>query len=229
MIGVLAPQRALIDRLLLTSLDSVWEVHGSAAADAGASPPPDVDAEALAHRPEHAQLQQHGHEHEQAMAAEHDGPDARPHAPSGQINAESALQAASPAQQLSRLLRLVGVGVGVDSLRVAAAVLMLVAGLSVMASLYAALRHRRHDLALMRSLGASRHELRLSLLIEGLLRVLPGAVLGAVLAHVGQALIAAQAAARGSFALQAWRLLPAEAWVLAAVLLLGLLAAALPA
>lgn len=70
-----------------------------------------------------------------------------------QINSKSELQAASPAYETARLFRIVGVGV--ESLRAFAVILIVAAGLSVFIALYTALEERRYDLAVMRTLGAS--------------------------------------------------------------------------
>jgi putative ABC transport system permease protein len=99
-----------------------------------------------------------------------------------QINSQSALQAASPAFESARLLDIVGVGV--DTIQAFALILILCAGLSVFIALYNALRARSYDLAVMRSLGASRAKLLAAVLIEGLILAALGAALGLILGHL---------------------------------------------
>ena len=98
-----------------------------------------------------------------------------------QINAQSELQAASPAYETARLFRIVGVGI--EALRAFALVLIVAAGLSVFIALYNALEERRYDLAVMRTLGASRAKLFGLLMTEGVV-LLFGAMLGLALGHV---------------------------------------------
>ena len=67
------------------------------------------------------------------------------------INAGTALQAAAPAIEVTRLLRLLGVGA--DVLRAMGGVLLAVAALSVFIVLWNAVRERRADIAMLRMLG----------------------------------------------------------------------------
>ena len=69
-----------------------------------------------------------------------------------QINADTSMQAAAPAIEVTRLLRLLGVGA--DVLRAFGGVLLGVAALSVFIALWNAVRERRTALAMLRMLGA---------------------------------------------------------------------------
>ena len=82
------------------------------------------------------------------------------------INSNSKLQAALPNIEINRLFSLLGVGV--DTLRGLAIVIMLISGISVFVSLYNSLKERRYEMALMLSMGASRMQLFGMLLLEGL-------------------------------------------------------------
>ena len=74
------------------------------------------------------------------------------------------MQAAAPALEITRLLRMVGVGTEV--LRGFGAVLLLTAGLSVFIALWSAVRERRADLAMLRMLGAPPGKVAALLLCE---------------------------------------------------------------
>src|SRR6185436_2529910 len=80
------------------------------------------------------------------------------------INSQSSLQAASPAFETARLFSILGVGVEV--LMSFAYVLILISGLSIFIALYNSLKERRYDLAIMRSMGASRTKLFVIILLE---------------------------------------------------------------
>ena len=84
--------------------------------------------------------------------------------------------------EVTRLLQLIGFGL--DTLRVFAALVILAAALSVFVALYNALQARRFDLAVMRSLGASRAMLLRHILLEGQMLALAGVALGLVLGHL---------------------------------------------
>ena len=121
--GVLAPCGCVLDRLILTSTESVWMVHETATA---------TDAEDLEILKEEREVTVALVRYRTPMAAI-----TLPR----QINADTALQAAAPAIEVTRLLRLLGVGA--DVLRAFGAVLLVVAALSVFIALWNAVRERR--------------------------------------------------------------------------------------
>jgi len=209
-VGVLARSNSVIDRLVLTSIESVWQVH-----EEHQGPEDEADRKALEEAREVT-----------VVLVQYASPLAAATLPR-QINSQSELQAASPAYETARLFRIVGVGV--EALRAFALVLMLAAGLSVFIALYTALEERRYELAVMRTLGASRGKLFGLLLAEGLALALLGAAIGLGLGHLlalalGAWLESQQHAAPSGLE---WR--PEELWVLAAALGIGLVAALLPA
>jgi putative ABC transport system permease protein len=143
------------------------------------------------------------------------------------VNRESALQAAAPAFETARLLSLVGIGV--DTLRGLGLLLIATAGLSVFIALSNAMQERRYDLAVMRTLGASRAQLFTQPLIEGLLLAGGGALLGILLGHaVAEAL--GRLLPEGPYlGLSGLTWLSEELYVLLLALGVGLVAALLPA
>jgi putative ABC transport system permease protein len=82
------------------------------------------------------------------------------------VNTNTVMQAASPALEITRLLRMLGLGTEV--LRTFAGVLLLTAGLSVFIALLNAVRERHADLALLRMLGAPPGKIAALLLGEAL-------------------------------------------------------------
>jgi len=143
------------------------------------------------------------------------------------INAQSELQAAAPAFELARLLKLVGLGL--DGLKAFALILMVTAAFSLFSALYAALNERRGELALMRCLGATRGQVMLSLLIEGLMLSLLGTLLGLGLGHVAVELVANYLPNAQDITVTGWIWLPEEILLCVSLLGVGILAAALPA
>ncbi|MEC9365210.1 MAG: ABC transporter permease [Pseudomonadota bacterium] len=227
-VGVLQPTGTVLDRLILTSLDSVWDLHGEDHKDAEAHSGNDHDSAHDDHdHDEHDHADAHDDAREiTAMLIRYASPLAATTLPR-QINAESQLQAAAPAFEVTRLLNLVGLGL--DGLRAFAGVLILTAGFSVFAALYGALKARRYDLAMLRCLGATRTELLWSLLLEGLMLAALGAALGLALGHGTMELIGRWLAASRGVSATGWIWLPAESWLLLGLLIVGVLASALPA
>jgi putative ABC transport system permease protein len=143
------------------------------------------------------------------------------------INTNSKLQAALPNIEINRLFSLLGVGV--ETLRGLAIAIMLISGISVFVSLYNSLKERRYEMALMLSMGATRAQLFGMLVLEGLVLALIGFVLGVVLSRVGLWLFSSSVSSEYHYDLSGFSILPEE-WVLLCVaILIGLLAAALPA
>ena len=143
------------------------------------------------------------------------------------INSSTPMQAAAPAQEVSRLLRLVGVGS--DVLRGFGLVLLATAGLSLFIALWSAVRERRFDLAMLRMLGAPAHRVAGLLVCEAwwlaLLASAAGLLAGHVLAEVAGQMLQAER----SLNVTGWVWLPAEWWIPAGALLVATLAACLPA
>lgn len=201
-VGVLARTGTVIDRLVLTSIESVWAVHEHGAGGR------DADKQIT------------------ALLLQYASPLAAAILPR-RINSATALQAASPAYESARLFRMIGVGAEV--LRAFGLVLVLVAALSVFIALTNALEDRRYDLAVMRLLGVSRARLLGLLITEALLLSAAGSLAGLALGHLltellGGALASAQ---QGRITGAAW--MAEEFWLVALSLCVGAVAALIPA
>jgi len=143
------------------------------------------------------------------------------------INSASNLQAAAPVAEVTRLLRLIGFGL--DTLRAFAGMVILAAALSVFVALYNALQARRFDLAVMRSLGASRGLLLRHILLEGQILALAGVLLGLLLGHLVTEGIGLWLSNAQLLRLTGWTWLPAEGYLILLGAGVGLAAALLPA
>jgi putative ABC transport system permease protein len=218
-VGILAPTGGVADRLILTGVESVWQVHGIA---------------------DHHDAPDHDHDHDHADVA---GPDAlKPELTAllvtyrnasgalrvpAMINRQSALQAAVPATETARLLDLVGASL--DGVRIFAWLLAATGGLAILVALVGMVRGREGDLALLRVMGASRIQVFGTVMLEGVLTALAGALCGWVCAH-GLIMIARERyPTLADLGLMPWQVLPAELAVLAAVTIIGAVAALIPA
>jgi putative ABC transport system permease protein len=143
------------------------------------------------------------------------------------VNSNSGLQAASPAFETARLFSILGVGV--DIISGFAFMLIFISGLSIFIALYNSLKERKYDLAIMRSMGASRSKIVFSVLLEGSLLTFLGACFGLVLAHVALLMLPLFVDEAGKSGITGWVFYPEEGIILAGSLLLGILCALLPA
>lgn len=207
--GLLAPCGCVLDRLILTATESVWQVHEKATAN------DEEDRKALEA------------EREVTMALiRYKSPLAAVTFPR-YINSSTPMQAAAPAVEVTRLLRMVGVGTEV--LRGFGAVLLLTAALSVFIALWNAVRERRGDLAMLRMLGARPAKLAGLLACEALWLALLAAALGLALGHLMTHWIGHFLQAEKSLPLTGWLWLAQEWWIVAAAAGVALLAALIPA
>ncbi len=177
-VGILEGSGSVLENLILTNIESVWEVHN--------------------HEEEHVH-EEGGHEEKELGSAyetgfpEGDADDEitsmliKYRSPMGavqmprMVNSNTNMQAASPAFETQRLFSLLGIGV--DMLRSFAYIIIVIAGLSIFISLYNALKDRKYDLAIMRSLGASRGKLFVHVVLEGVIITTLGGLLGMILGH----------------------------------------------
>jgi putative ABC transport system permease protein len=198
-VGILAPTGTVADRLVLTSVESVWHVHEE-------------------HAPARKEIT--------ALLIRYRTPLAAAMLPRA-INAGTAMQAASPAYESARLLDLVGVGV--QTLHWFAVALMASAALSLFVALSSALQERRYDLALLRTLGASPASLAALTLAEGVTLLMAGAILGLALGHGAAHALGLWLAASGSWPLTGLAWVAGEAYLVLAVLGIGALTCLVPA
>jgi putative ABC transport system permease protein len=98
------------------------------------------------------------------------------------INKEPVAQAAAPARVIRDLFdRIVG---NIQLLLLVLAVLVvIVAGIGIMVSMYNSMSDRRHDIAIMRALGASRYTVMSIILMESILLSLGGGIFGMLIGH----------------------------------------------
>jgi putative ABC transport system permease protein len=208
-VGRLQRCGCVLDRLVLTAVESVWAVHdhpeskGKAADDANAEP------------------------HELTLVlVRYKTPLAAAMLPRW-VQAQAGLQAASPALETARLFRLLGVGL--DVLRGFAVLLLAVSTLSVFVALVHAVRERESDLAMMRMLGAPPSRLAALIALEALWLAILGLVAGLLLGHALTEVLGRLLARQRSLALSGFEWTGDELWCIVVPIALALLAAAMPA
>jgi putative ABC transport system permease protein len=98
------------------------------------------------------------------------------------INQEPDVQAVAPTREITRLFEGI-VGNVQLVLLVLAVLVVVVAGVGMMVSIYNSMNDRRHDIAVMRALGARRRTVMVIILLESILLSLGGGLLGLAMGH----------------------------------------------
>ena len=199
-VGVLKPTGSVIDRVILTAVESVWEMHDQA-----------LKAQS---------------KEVTAYLIQYATPLAAASFPR-RVNGSTALQAAAPAMEMARLFNLLGVGITV--LKSFAVIMMLCAALGIFVALMNALDERRADLALLRVLGASRATVFLTIIAEGAALGVAGVILGGIIGHAGAEWIGVALEKNQRLSLTGFTLVREEFWVVAGAMSLAVLAGVFPA
>lgn len=232
-VGILAPTGTVIDRLILTPVESVWDAHG------------------IAHDDEHHGTDHHGHDHGvhagdtsnqagavnltargelkpeiTALLVSYKSAFGAVRIPS-MINRQTELQAAVPATETARLLNLLGIGI--DTVRMFAWLLAFTGALSIFVALLNAAQAREGDLALLRVMGASRGSVFTVILAEGLITAAVGALLGLIIGHGVMAFAVSSFSQLSEIGIDPWRFFGGELAIVLSVFAIGLLAAFVPA
>ena len=218
-VGIMQPTGTILDDLILTNVESVWDVHDLVSEPVNATKKmryrlvPSVDASDTT-------------KEITSLLIKYRSPLAAVQLPR-LINSQTSLQAASPAFEIARVFSILGVGV--DIVKVFAYVLIAISGLSIFIALYNSLKERAYDMAVMRSMGAPRLKLFVSILLEGGLLTFLGCLIGMGIGHGVLMLLPAIVKQTEKTGINGLIFYPEEWILLVGSLLLGLICAAIPA
>jgi putative ABC transport system permease protein len=222
--GILKRSNTILDNLILTNVESIWHVHEEHTEESLSVVQSDssfIPSKLIATHPAGDSTKEIT-----SMLIQYRSPMAAIQLPR-LVNGKSNMQAASPAFETARLFSILGVGVNI--LMSFAYVLIFISALSIFIALYNSLKERRYDLAIMRSMGASRSKLFVTVLAEGITLTFLGSIIGVVLAH-GILMILAGVVEETRKAGISGIIFYSEEWIiLAGSLFLGILCALLPA
>lgn len=214
--GILEAQGSVADDLIVTTIPSVWKMHDEESTH---------DHEEDAHDHSHDTTDSEEEKELTALLIQYRSPMSVATFPR-MVNETTNMQAASPAQESTRLFALIGVGV--DTLQWFAVLIMVIAGISVFVSLYNALKERAYDLAVMRTLGASRTAVFAIVIFEGLVLTFIGSLAGMILAHIGIQLIGSYQESSQA-RLSGLMFMGSELYIIAAGLFTGVVSSVIPA
>jgi putative ABC transport system permease protein len=202
-VGIFAPTGTVIDQLILTPMESVWGVHEAEAAEREEDPSDEITAVLLTKKNPLAVVMMPN------------------------LLKETNMQIALPSIEINRLQS--NFGIGMATLRALAILIMLISFVSVFISLYNSLKERKYELALMRTMGATRFTLFALILLEGMLLTALGTLIGLGLSRVGLLALGDQLKAKFRYDIVDMGMLPGE-WLLVIItIFVGILASLLPA
>jgi len=217
--GILKPSGSVIDNLIIGNMASVWKMHDhhdEKKVDNGvAVKEEDHDADEL------------NQEEITAVLLKFRNPMAQLMLPRV-INSSTNMMAAVPAIEINRLFSLLGIGI--DTLKKMAWGIMILSALSVFITLFNALKDRKYELALMRTMGGSRTRLMLLVLLESMLLCVSGFICGIVLSRTVLYFLSKQAQSDYHFSFKNFSLqLPEEGYLFFITMAVGIAAALIPA
>ena len=211
-VGLLKPSNSVIDQLIITSPQSVWDIH-----------------ETHDHN-EHENENEHEHEHDNreitAMLIKFKSPMNIIQFPR-QINENTNLQAAVPSYEISRLFKLFGFGI--ETLSYLAYLIIIVSGFSLFINLFNSMRERKYEMALIRTLGASRFQLSTMIIFESLVLTISGFILGLLFSRFGVMFVSSLMEESINYNLNSLKILNEEYWLLGLSVLIGVVSSLIPA
>lgn len=211
-VGLLKPSNSVIDQLIITSPQSVWDIHETHDHD------------------ENENEHEHEHEHDNreitAMLIKFKSPMNIIQFPR-QINENTNLQAAVPSYEISRLFKLFGFGI--ETLSYLAYLIIIVSGFSLFINLFNSMRERKYEMALIRTLGASRFQLSTMIIFESLVLTISGFILGLLFSRFGVMFVSSLMEESINYNLNSLKILNEEYWLLGLSVLIGVVSSLIPA
>ena len=214
--GILEFSNSVADNLILTSPNSIWEIH----ADHNHS-------EQIDHDDEHDH-DEHDHDNEReitAMLIKFKSPMNIIQFPR-YINEQTNLQSAVPSYEISRLFKLFGFGI--ETISLLAYLIIIVSGISIFITLFNSMKERKYDLALIRTLGGTRIQLTMMLIFESLFLTIVGFLMGVILSRIGLLFISNFIEASFNFSLNNIFIINEEWWLFLISVIIGLVSCLIP-
>lgn len=220
-VGLLEPSNSVIDQLIITLPQSVWDVHGNH--DHEEEHEHDHEEE---HEHDHDEEHQHDNREITAMLIKFKSPMNIIQFPR-QINETTNLQAAVPSYEISRLFKLFGFGI--ETLSYLAYLIIIVSGFSLFINLFNSMRERKYEMALIRTLGASRLQLSTMIIFESIILTISGFILGLLFSRFGVMFVSSLMEESINYNLSSFKILNEEYWLLLLSVIIGLMASLIPA
>ena len=176
-VGVLAPTQKVIDGLIITSLESIWDVHESDAENMTAN----THAKHYDSHDDHDHGAEEMHRDITSLLVSFKSPRAYLTIPR-KINKTTRMQAVLPKYELNKLYEYTSIGF--ETISLIAYIILIISCTTIFISLYKMVKERAFDLAILRTYGASNLQLILMLLYEGLIIIVMSFILGVFLIKI---------------------------------------------
>ena len=227
-VGLLEPSNSVIDQLIVTSPQSIWDLHDDH----------DHGSEEHEEEHDHEHEEEHDHEHDKQHDHEHDDKEITAmlikfKSPMNiiqfprQINEDTNLQAAVPSYEISRLFKLFGFGI--ETLTYLAYLIIIVSAFSLFINLFNSMRERKYEMALIRTLGSSRRQLSMMIIFESLILTTIGFFIGLLVSRLGVMFVSSLMEESLNYNLKSFGILNEEFWLLGLSIFIGLISSIIPA
>lgn len=240
-VGVLKKNNTVLDQLIITAKESAWIVHSGHSDEGGSFEL--KSKEEVENDSTHQHEEEHHHEHtssieeilehlpEQkkeitALLVFYKNQRAKFTIP-GQVNNNSVMMAVEPQIEVQKLKQIMSAGI--DGITLMGYFILAISAISVFISLYNSMKERIYEIALIRVMGASRVQVFLSVLAEGVLLSVFGCLLGLLVSHFGMHVVAKLLQENYNYEFSGFVFLKEEIYLYAGALVIGIIASAIPA
>ena len=243
-VGLLEPSNSVIDQLIVTSPQSIWDLHDDH--DHGSEDHEEEHDHEHDEEHDHEHDEEHNHEHDEEHDHEHGEEHDHEHdnkeitamlikfkSPMNiiqfprQINEDTNLQAAVPSYEISRLFKLFGFGI--ETLTYLAYLIIIVSAFSLFINLFNSMRERKYEMALIRTLGSSRRQLSMMIIFESLILTTVGFFIGLLVSRLGVMFVSSLMEESLNYNLKSFGILNEELWLLGLSIFIGLISSIIPA
>lgn len=185
-VGVLKPTGTPNDRALFVNIEGFWKLHqhdarhGKASEEEESVNPMDGDGDEA---PSETEAHDENHRELTAVLVKRDWTNsAKALALPMQVSKEPGVQSVIPTEEVAKLFE--GLLGNIQTILLIFAVLIVVvAGIGLMVSIYNSMNERKLEIAIMRALGAKRSTVMAVILLESILLSLGGGAIGVLLGH----------------------------------------------
>ena len=224
-VGILNYSGEVIDNLLITSLESIWDVH-----------PEDSHKGSFDLREEEEDHHHHHHHHDHhhkeetkqitAVLINYNSPRGKFTIPS-MVNKKNNLMAAEPAIEIQQLLDLIQPAIKV--ITILAWFIFSLAIISMIITILNSMKDRKYEIAMMRVAGSNAKTILFSILIEGFLVAFIGCLFGFILGHLSMALIGYFLSNNYNYEFSGLIFNVSEIWLMMGTIIIGMVSSLFPA
>jgi len=172
-VGILKATQKVVDKLIITKLESIWDVHNHEAHDDHNS-----------HEVNHDDDDHDDHDDRKitSLLITFRTPSALLTLPR-KINENTNMQAALPKYELDKLYKFTGIGF--KTISWIAYIILFISGITIFISLYRMIKERAFDLAILRTYGATNTQMIKMVTYEGLIIVFFAFIIGLLITKIG--------------------------------------------